>query len=211
MGVSIFFKHHLPQLYQYVPAQWHQSSAWKPAIRSAVASWICLVILLIEPAARALGNAPFFILITSFMIPPSLPFLASLEVIVRLCPFLLLAVYRNRSADTSCRLPHSVHIAHLDPHLLGLDRHRLRHCQRSARRSLARKNSTIQVSDHAHVDCAYERRGASFAVYICDALPANAMMARIYLKQHCLKGSSLTVCISMPSPASFLASSWASA
>lgn len=83
MGLSIFFKTQLPQLYQYVPGHWSQSSSWKPALRSALASWICLVILLIEPAARALGNAPFFVLIASFMIPPSLPFLASVEVIVR--------------------------------------------------------------------------------------------------------------------------------
>ena len=82
MGIGWFFTHQLPQLWSFVPSQWNQSSAWKPAIRAALTSWICLVILLIEPAARALGNAPFFIVLVSFMIPPALPFLASMELIV---------------------------------------------------------------------------------------------------------------------------------
>lgn len=86
MGITSFLKNQLPQLWSFLPSQWNQSSAWKPAIRSALTSWICLVLLLIEPAARALGNAPFFLIIISFMIPPALPFLASLEVIVS--PFL---------------------------------------------------------------------------------------------------------------------------
>ncbi|KAJ7685439.1 hypothetical protein DFH06DRAFT_968491 [Mycena polygramma] len=51
----------------------------KPAIRSAVAAWLSLVLFVIPKVEVFLGQASFLILITSFMSPPSDPFMAVLE------------------------------------------------------------------------------------------------------------------------------------
>ncbi|KAJ6525711.1 hypothetical protein B0H19DRAFT_1223853 [Mycena capillaripes] len=69
--------------------KWPKSLQWvldnltwpkvKPTIRSAIAAWISMVLFLIPKIEVFLGQASFLILITSFMSPPSDPFMAVLE------------------------------------------------------------------------------------------------------------------------------------
>ncbi|KAJ6597201.1 hypothetical protein DFH09DRAFT_113905 [Mycena vulgaris] len=69
--------------------QWPASLQWvpdnltwakiKPTIRSAVAAWLSTVLFLIPKVELFLGQASFLIMITSFMSPPSDPFMAVLE------------------------------------------------------------------------------------------------------------------------------------
>nr|ODN98654.1 hypothetical protein L204_02618 [Cryptococcus depauperatus CBS 7855] len=51
----------------------------KPVVRTAISSWIGLVLLLIVPVERALGYGAFFLLIVGFMIPPHEPIVQTLE------------------------------------------------------------------------------------------------------------------------------------
>ncbi|KIR40091.1 hypothetical protein I307_04809 [Cryptococcus deuterogattii 99/473] len=51
----------------------------KPVIRCAIAAWLGLVLLVIVPVEAAMGNGAFFLLIVSFMLPPSDPVVQTLE------------------------------------------------------------------------------------------------------------------------------------
>ncbi|WVQ83523.1 hypothetical protein IAT38_005664 [Cryptococcus sp. DSM 104549] len=51
----------------------------KPVVRTALASWLGLLMILILPVERSLGNGAFFLLIVGFMVPPSDPLIQSLE------------------------------------------------------------------------------------------------------------------------------------
>ncbi|KAJ7709612.1 hypothetical protein B0H17DRAFT_915317 [Mycena rosella] len=69
--------------------QWPASLQWipdnltwpkiKPTIRSAVAAWLSTLLFLIPRVEKFMGQAGFLIMITSFMSPPSDPFMAVLE------------------------------------------------------------------------------------------------------------------------------------
>ncbi len=69
------------------PLPWYLSWAppcftWpklKPVIRSALLAWICMVIFLINPTERALGNASFLILVAAFIQPAEAPLAAVAE------------------------------------------------------------------------------------------------------------------------------------
>jgi len=75
MILKRLFLDQLPASFLWVPSKIGSFEAWKPAIRSAVTAWICLVLLLIPSIARdALGQAAFFILISALIAPPSAPF-----------------------------------------------------------------------------------------------------------------------------------------
>ncbi|KAJ7172199.1 hypothetical protein C8R46DRAFT_893839 [Mycena filopes] len=67
-----------PRSLQWVP----DNLTWpklKPAIRSAVAAWITTAIFLIPKVESTVGQAGFLMIITSFMSPPSDPFMSVLE------------------------------------------------------------------------------------------------------------------------------------
>ncbi|KAJ7047102.1 hypothetical protein C8F04DRAFT_1308883, partial [Mycena alexandri] len=51
----------------------------KPTIRSAIAAWLSTVVFLIPKVESTVGQAGFLMIITSFMSPPSDPFMAVLE------------------------------------------------------------------------------------------------------------------------------------
>lgn len=76
----------LPRRLQWVSANWTWSK-WKPALRSAVSAWVCLIIFVIPTMENVLGQASFLILIASFLSAPSDPFVAVIE---RECIILLL-------------------------------------------------------------------------------------------------------------------------
>ncbi|WVF66724.1 hypothetical protein IAT40_001466 [Kwoniella sp. CBS 6097] len=56
----------------------------KPVLRGSFSSWVGLVLLLIVPVERAMGNAAFFSIIVAFMIPPSQPVIQQVEVYMNL-------------------------------------------------------------------------------------------------------------------------------
>ncbi|KAJ7581095.1 hypothetical protein C8J56DRAFT_256925 [Mycena floridula] len=68
----------LPSQLQWILTNWTWSKL-KPAIRCAIAAWISAVLFLIPKVEIFMGQASFLILITSFMSPPSDPFMAVLE------------------------------------------------------------------------------------------------------------------------------------
>ncbi|KAI6044608.1 hypothetical protein EDC04DRAFT_2561114 [Pisolithus marmoratus] len=68
----------LPRRLQWVSTNWTWSK-WKPALRSAVSAWVCLVIFVIPTVENVLGQAGFLILIASFLSAPSDPFVAVIE------------------------------------------------------------------------------------------------------------------------------------
>ncbi|OCF58351.1 hypothetical protein L486_04383 [Kwoniella mangroviensis CBS 10435] len=60
---------------------------WKdmrPVARGSFSSWVGLVLLLIVPVERAIGQAAFFSLIVAFMLPPSQPVVQQFEVYLNL-------------------------------------------------------------------------------------------------------------------------------
>ncbi|KAI0318290.1 hypothetical protein OF83DRAFT_1057097 [Amylostereum chailletii] len=68
----------LPQNLQWIPNNWNWSKL-KPVIRSAVAQWVGLLLIVINPTLRAMGQAGFLILIAGFLSPPSDPLVANIE------------------------------------------------------------------------------------------------------------------------------------
>ncbi|WVQ94336.1 hypothetical protein IAU59_001415 [Kwoniella sp. CBS 9459] len=56
----------------------------KPVLRGSFSSWVGLVLLLIVPVERAMGNAAFFSIVVAFMIPPSQPVVQQIEVYMNL-------------------------------------------------------------------------------------------------------------------------------
>ncbi|EIN13098.1 hypothetical protein PUNSTDRAFT_139763 [Punctularia strigosozonata HHB-11173 SS5] len=68
----------VPKQLRWIPA----NATWsklKPAIRSALAAWLSLVLLLIRPVQQSMGQASFIILVASVLSPPSDQFMAVLE------------------------------------------------------------------------------------------------------------------------------------
>ncbi|WRT65402.1 uncharacterized protein IL334_002345 [Kwoniella shivajii] len=63
----------------------------KPVARGFFSSWVGLVLLLIIPVERALGQAAFFMLVVAFMLPPSQPVVQQCEVYLNLFFFNALA------------------------------------------------------------------------------------------------------------------------
>ncbi|OXG24105.1 hypothetical protein C361_02654 [Cryptococcus neoformans Tu259-1] len=63
----------------------------KPVIRCAVSAWLGLILLMIVPVERAIGYGAFFLLIVSFMLPPSEPVVQTLEKYVNLFFFTALS------------------------------------------------------------------------------------------------------------------------
>ncbi|TYJ59015.1 hypothetical protein B9479_000003 [Cryptococcus floricola] len=59
----------------------------KPVLRSAVSSWLGLVLIVIVPVERAIGTGSFFILIVGFMMPPYEPVVQTLEKYINLFLF----------------------------------------------------------------------------------------------------------------------------
>ncbi|KAL1753824.1 hypothetical protein FB107DRAFT_264038 [Schizophyllum commune] len=70
--------HHLPKPLEWIPQRFTWSNI-KPVIRCAVSAWICLVLYVIHPVEKTMGQASFIVLISSFLAPPAGPFLATLE------------------------------------------------------------------------------------------------------------------------------------
>ncbi|KAF8121514.1 hypothetical protein EV363DRAFT_907034 [Boletus edulis] len=68
----------LPPTLQWIPANWSWSK-WKPVLRSALVAWICLVLFLIPTTLNLMGQAAFLIIIASFLLPPSEPFIVMLQ------------------------------------------------------------------------------------------------------------------------------------
>ncbi|WVR04089.1 hypothetical protein IAU60_001088 [Kwoniella sp. DSM 27419] len=64
---------------------------FKPVLRGAIAAWLGLVLLLIVPVERTLGQAAFFLLVVAFMLPPSQPVIQQVEVYLNLFFFNALA------------------------------------------------------------------------------------------------------------------------
>ncbi|OCF42538.1 hypothetical protein I317_03654 [Kwoniella heveanensis CBS 569] len=56
----------------------------KPVLRGSFSSWVGLLLLLIVPVERAMGNAAFFSIIVAFMIPPYQPVVQQVEVYMNL-------------------------------------------------------------------------------------------------------------------------------
>nr|XP_019049909.1 hypothetical protein I302_00328 [Kwoniella bestiolae CBS 10118]OCF28839.1 hypothetical protein I302_00328 [Kwoniella bestiolae CBS 10118] len=56
----------------------------KPVARGTFSSWVGLVLLLIVPVERAIGQAAFFSLIVAFMLPPSQPVVQQFEIYLNL-------------------------------------------------------------------------------------------------------------------------------
>lgn len=61
-AASSHFGFELPDCLRWIPDNWNLSK-WKPAIRCAVAEWISLVLLVVKPSTRAMGNAAFLVLV----------------------------------------------------------------------------------------------------------------------------------------------------
>ncbi|TFK48067.1 hypothetical protein OE88DRAFT_1635639 [Heliocybe sulcata] len=68
----------LPSNLKWIPDNWTWSKM-KPAIRSALAAWISVLLLIIPRTERLMGQASFLIVIAGFLSPPSDPFIAVLE------------------------------------------------------------------------------------------------------------------------------------
>ncbi|KAH8105763.1 hypothetical protein DFH11DRAFT_1278514 [Phellopilus nigrolimitatus] len=51
----------------------------KPVIRTAVATWICIVLLIIPATEKAMGTASYLILVAAALSPPAEPFIAVFE------------------------------------------------------------------------------------------------------------------------------------
>ncbi|KDQ52942.1 hypothetical protein JAAARDRAFT_39659 [Jaapia argillacea MUCL 33604] len=68
----------LPFDVRWIQSNWSWSK-WKPAIRSAIANWISLILVVIPATEKLIGQASFLILVAGFMSPPSDPFVAVLE------------------------------------------------------------------------------------------------------------------------------------
>ncbi|WVQ74377.1 hypothetical protein IAR50_003978 [Cryptococcus sp. DSM 104548] len=56
----------------------------KPVVRSAISSWLGLVLIVIVPVERVIGTGSFFILIVGFMMPPYEPVVQTLEKYINL-------------------------------------------------------------------------------------------------------------------------------
>ncbi|KAH8111149.1 hypothetical protein DFH11DRAFT_1880050 [Phellopilus nigrolimitatus] len=52
---------------------------FKPVIRTTVATWICIVLLVIPATEKAMGQASFLVLVAAFLSPPAEPFIAVFE------------------------------------------------------------------------------------------------------------------------------------
>ncbi|KAL7418186.1 hypothetical protein BDY24DRAFT_437656 [Mrakia frigida] len=63
----------------WIPGKLNWTSL-KPVIRCALAGWIAMLLLLIGPSQRTLGQASFFTLVIAFITPPDKPFVQVLEV-----------------------------------------------------------------------------------------------------------------------------------
>ncbi|KAH9974520.1 hypothetical protein BJV74DRAFT_782419 [Russula compacta] len=76
----------LPDCLRWISENWTLSK-WRPAIRCAVTEWASLLLLVINPSLRAMGQASFLILIAGMLSPPSDPFVTNTEreVIILLC------------------------------------------------------------------------------------------------------------------------------
>ncbi|PWN37634.1 uncharacterized protein FA14DRAFT_118501 [Meira miltonrushii] len=69
----------LPGFIAWIPPVVKDWSKLKPVLRSALAAWICMVFMLIDPVEKMLGNASFLILIGIFIQPAELPVVAVIE------------------------------------------------------------------------------------------------------------------------------------
>lgn len=72
------FKSKLPSNFLWIPANWTWSKL-KPVIRCALAGWVSVLLMVIQPVLRTMGQAGFLIIIAAFLSPPSDPFIANLE------------------------------------------------------------------------------------------------------------------------------------
>ncbi|EJD51076.1 hypothetical protein AURDEDRAFT_182332 [Auricularia subglabra TFB-10046 SS5] len=88
----------------------------KPVIRSAVSGWISLLFILIPRTERIMGQASFFILISAFLSPPSMPFAAVLEKEVANNLFVLVAWAWSSLAIRLSMLPRKEFLS--DPDIL---------------------------------------------------------------------------------------------
>ncbi|CDU22185.1 uncharacterized protein SPSC_00815 [Sporisorium scitamineum] len=70
--------HPLPGIISWLPPCFTWPKL-KPVIRSALLAWICMLIFLINPSERALGNASFLVLVAAFIQPAEAPLAAIVE------------------------------------------------------------------------------------------------------------------------------------
>ncbi|KAI0271253.1 hypothetical protein BC834DRAFT_432593 [Gloeopeniophorella convolvens] len=80
----------LPTSLRWIQDNWTWAK-WKPAIRCAVSAWASLVLLVVNPSLRAMGQASFLVLIASMLSPPSDPFAANTEREIIILVFVLMA------------------------------------------------------------------------------------------------------------------------
>ncbi|KAI9437333.1 hypothetical protein H4582DRAFT_2111932 [Lactarius indigo] len=76
----------LPSYLHWIVDNWRWSK-WKPAIRCAVSEWASLLLLIIDPSRRVMGQASFLILVAGMLSPPGDPFVTNTEreIIILLC------------------------------------------------------------------------------------------------------------------------------
>ncbi|KAN0123038.1 Protein of unknown function (DUF2422) domain containing protein [Russula decolorans] len=72
------FHFELPNCLRWIPDNWTLSK-WMTAIRCAVSEWASLLLLIINPSARAMGQAAFLVLVAGMLSPPSDPFVTNAE------------------------------------------------------------------------------------------------------------------------------------
>ncbi|KAI0060820.1 hypothetical protein BV25DRAFT_1871013 [Artomyces pyxidatus] len=68
----------LPVNLQWIPNNWSWAKL-KPVIRSAIAAWACLILMVDQTTLVTMGQAGFLVIIVSMLSPPSDPFTANLE------------------------------------------------------------------------------------------------------------------------------------
>lgn len=69
----------LPGFIAWIPPVLKDWSRLKPVLRSALAAWICMVFMLIDPVLKVLGNAAFLVLVGIFIQPAEVPLAAVIE------------------------------------------------------------------------------------------------------------------------------------
>ncbi|KAH9016429.1 hypothetical protein EDB83DRAFT_2439318 [Lactarius deliciosus] len=68
----------LPNYLHWIVDNWRWPK-WKPAIRCAVSEWASLLLLIIDPSRRVMGQASFLILVAGMLSPPGDPFVTNTE------------------------------------------------------------------------------------------------------------------------------------
>ncbi|KAI0292339.1 hypothetical protein B0F90DRAFT_1811958 [Multifurca ochricompacta] len=80
----------LPANLRWIVDNWKWSK-WMPAIRCAISEWVSLLLLIINPSTRSMGQASFLILIAGMLSPPGDPFVANTEREIIILVFVLVS------------------------------------------------------------------------------------------------------------------------